>query len=155
MKVEKDFEEFIRLLNAKKVEYLIVGAYAVAQYAEPRNTGDIDFLVHPTRKNASRIIEVLKAFGFAELKISLRDLMDPEMVLQLGFAPVRIDLLTSLGDMNFNEMFEKRTIVKLGKTEASFISLDDLIISKKIAGRPKDKADLVVLRRMKKMMGRK
>ena len=147
MKVEKDYEEFIRLLNAQNVEYLLVGAYAVAHYAEPRNTGDIDFLINPTKENAKRVLAVLKNFGFGKLTISERDLLDPEMVIQLGFPPVRIDLITSLGTANFDDLYEKKSAVHLGTVKTHVVSLDHLITSKKEAGRPKDKADLAALRK--------
>jgi len=117
VKVEKDYEEFVRLLNDQNVEYLLVGAYAVAQYAEPRNTGDIDFLINPTKENAKRVLAVLKKFGFGKFTISESDLLDPEMVIQLGFPPVRIDLITSLGTAKFDDLYEKKSAVRLGKSE--------------------------------------
>ncbi|HTR80589.1 MAG TPA: nucleotidyltransferase [Bacteroidota bacterium] len=145
MKVEKDYEEFVRLLNAQRVEYLLVGAYAMAQYTEPRNTGDIDFLINPTKKNAKRVLAVLKKFGFGKLTISESDLLDPEIVIQLGFPPVRIDLITSLGTAKFDDLYKKKLAVRLGRVKVHVISLDHLIASKKEAGRPKDIADLAVL----------
>ena len=138
VKVEKDYEEFVRLLNAQNVEYLLVGAYAVAQYAEPRNTGDIDFLINPTKENAKRVLAVLKKFGFGKLTISESDLLDPEMVIQLGFPPVRIDLITSLGTAKFDDLYEKKSAARLGRVNIPVISFDHLIASKKEAGRPKD-----------------
>jgi predicted nucleotidyltransferase len=147
VKVEKDYEEFIQLLNSQNVEYLLIGAYAVAHYAEPRNTGDIDFLINPTKKNAKRVLAVLKKFGFGRLAISEKDLLDPEMVIQLGFPPVRIDLITSLGIAKFDELYEKKSTVRLGKTNVPVISYEHLIASKKEAGRPKDKADVAALRK--------
>ena len=147
MKVEKDYEEFVRLLNAQHVEYLLVGAYAVAHYAEPRNTGDIDFLINPTKHNAKRVLAVLKRFGFGKLTITESDLLDPEMVIQLGFPPVRIDLITSLGKARFEDLYEKRSTVRLGSVNAHVVSFDHLIASKKEAGRPKDLADLAALRK--------
>jgi hypothetical protein len=89
VKVEKEYEEFVRLLNGQHVEYLLVGAYAVAQYAEPRNTGDIDFLINPTKQNAERVLAVLRKFGFGKVTISESDLLNPEMAIQLGFPPLR------------------------------------------------------------------
>jgi len=147
VKVEKDYEEFVRLLNAQHVEYLLVGAYAVAQYTEPRNTGDIDFLINPTKENAKRVFAVLKKFGFGKLTISESDLLDPEMVIQLGFPPVRIALITSLGTANFDDLYKKKTAVRLGRVKTHVISFDHLIASKKEAGRPKDMADVAALRK--------
>jgi hypothetical protein len=147
VKVEKDYEEFVRLLNAQNVEYLLVGAYAVAQYAEPRNTGDIDFLINPTKQNAKRVLAVLKKFGFGKLTISESDLLDPEMVIQLRFPPVRIDLITSLGTTKFDDLYLKKSVVRLGRAKTHVISVEHLIASKKEAGRPKDLADLVAPRK--------
>jgi predicted nucleotidyltransferase len=147
VKVEKDYEDFIRLLNSQSVEYLLVGAYAVAHYAEPRNTGDIDFLINPTKRNAKKVLSVLKKFGFGKIDISEIDLLNPKMVIQLGFPPVRIDLLTSLGTAKFKDMYQKKSMVRLGKENTKVISYEHLIISKKAAGRLKDKSDLAALQR--------
>ncbi|MFZ1976580.1 MAG: nucleotidyltransferase [Bacteroidota bacterium] len=147
MKVEKDYEDFIRLLNSQSVEYLLVGAYAVAYYAEPRNTGDIDFLINPTKKNAKKVLAVLKKFGFEKLDISENDLLNPDLVIQLGFPPVRIDLLTSLGTAQFKDLFIKKSMIRMGKENTNVISYEHLITSKKAAGRPKDKSDLAALKR--------
>jgi len=147
VKVEKDYEEFVRLLNSQNVEYLLIGAYAVAHYAEPRNTGDIDFLINPTKENAKRILSVLKKFGFGKLVISEKDFLNPQMVIQLGFPPVRIDLITSLGTAKFDALFEKKSKIRLGKVHAYVISYEHLIASKKEAGRPKDKSDIEALRK--------
>jgi hypothetical protein len=149
VKVEKDYEEFVRLLNAQNVEYLLVGAYAVAHYAEPRNTGDIDFLINPTKENAKRVLTVLKKFGFGKLEISEHDLRDPDMVIQLGFPPVRIDLITSLGTTRFEDLYKKKSTIRLGRAKTHIISFEHLITSKKEAGRAKDKADLAVLRKLR------
>ena len=95
MKLHKDLREFIELLNSHDVDYVVVGGHAVAFHGYPRYTGDIDFLVRPTEENASRIVAVLEAFGFAgahELKASLTQ---PEKIVQLGRPPNRIDILTS------------------------------------------------------------
>ena len=149
-KLEKDYEEFIGLLNSHRVEYLIVGAYAMAQYALPRNTGDIDFLINPTPKNVDCVLAALADFGFGKIGVSAKDFVDPEMVIQLGFPPVRIDLITSLGGLGFEELWASRTSAGMGKAKAHFISLRHLIASKEIAGRAKDKADLAVLKKVQR-----
>jgi hypothetical protein len=150
IKLEKDYEEFIGLLNSHKVEYLIIGAYAMAQYAQPRNTGDMDFLINPSLKNVDRMLAVLADFGFGKIGVSAKDFVDPEMVIQLGFPPVRIDLLTSLRGLRFEELWASRTSARMGKAKAHFISLRHLVASKEIAGRAKDKADLAVLKKVKR-----
>ncbi|MBU0559636.1 MAG: nucleotidyltransferase [Bacteroidetes bacterium] len=142
MKAENDFVEFVELLNKYKVKYIIVGAYALALYAEPRNTGDIDFFVESSFENAEKILKVLKDFGFENLEISLEDLLNPSMVIQLGFAPVRIDILTSISGVEFEEAFTDKVIKKLGGEDAFFISKELLIQNKRASGRNKDLADI-------------
>lgn len=142
MKVEKDFEEFIRLLNYHKVKYLIVGAYALIYYTFPRNTGDIDFFIDNTDLNVKKIIKVLKNFGFEDLGLLKEDFTKPDSVIQLGFPPVRIDLLTSKSGINFKEAFKNRVTAQLGNEKVCFISRTDLIKNKIAAGRKKDLLDL-------------
>ena len=147
MKVEKVYEDFIRLLNSQSVEYLLVGAYAVAHYAEPRNTGDIDFLINTTKQNAKKLLAVLRKFGFWKIDISENDLLSPDMAIQLGFPPVRIDLITSLGTAKFKDLYIKKSMIRMGIENTNVISYEHLITSKKAAGRPKDKSDLAALKR--------
>jgi hypothetical protein len=147
MKVEKDFEEFIGLLNKHEVKYLIVGAYAMALYAEPRNTGDIDIFINPTKINADKILNVLKDFGFTDLDISINDLTKENMIVQLGVQPVRIDLLTSISGVKFKEAIESKEEKLFGSTKTFFISKELLIKNKKAIGRKKDLADLELLQK--------
>ena len=142
MKVEKDFVEFIELLNDQKVKYLVVGAYALALYAEPRNTGDIDFFIERSEENAMKILNVLKLFGFEELGISIADLTNENRVIQLGIPPVRIDILSSISGVEFNEAYNTKIEHQFGSTTTYFISKENLIKNKKASGRKKDFADL-------------
>lgn len=96
MAVPKDLREFIESLNSHGVEYIVVGAHALAFHGRPRYTGDIDLLLRPTLENAARIERVLMEFGFASLWLKAADFLHPERIVQLGVAPNRIDLLTSL-----------------------------------------------------------
>jgi len=142
MKAEKDFEEFIRLLNYHKVKYLIVGAYALIYYTFPRNTGDIDFFIDNSELNAKRLVKVLKDFGFEGIGLVKEDFTKPDSVIQLGFPPVRIDILTSISGINFDEAYKNRIKAKLGNEKVYFISRTDLIKNKKAAGRTKDLLDI-------------
>ena len=142
VRVEKDFEVFIALLNAHKVEYLLIGAYAVVLHSRARNTGDIDFWINPERKNAERVLAVLAEFGFKGLEITLETLCDASTVIQLGFEPVRIDLMTSAGGISFDEALAAGTWEKFGSQNVRVISLDHLIASKRSAARPQDLADI-------------
>jgi len=142
MRVEKDFEEFIELLNKQKVKYLIVGAYALALYSEPRNTGDIDVFVESSKENAEKILKVLELFGFGEIGITFEDLISKNMVVQLGVPPVRIDILTSISGVKFKEAYNSKVEHKFGNSKTYFLSKENMIINKKASGRKKDLADL-------------
>jgi predicted nucleotidyltransferase len=142
MKVEKDFEDFIELLNKHKVEYMIVGAYALALYSKPRNTGDIDIFFNRTENNADLILNVLKEFGFESIGITREDLLHEGRLIQLGVSPVRIDILNSIDGVTFIEAYGRIEKVKFGSTVANFISREDLIKNKSSSSRKKDQADL-------------
>jgi len=145
MRVEKDFEEFIKLLNENDVKYLIVGAYALALYAEPRNTGDIDIFYENSTVNCDQILKVLDEFGMKSLEIKIEDLKEKNVVLQLGVAPVRIDLISSISGVTFEEAYTDKKIKQFGDTVANFISKELLIKNKLASGRKKDIADLELL----------
>ena len=102
MEVQQDFKELLKLFNAHKVEYVIVGGYALAFHGAPRYTGDIALLIKPDRENAQKVLNALKDFGFAELGLSSNDFSSPENVVQLGVPPVRIDIITSLTGVSWN-----------------------------------------------------
>ena len=108
MRLNKDLREFVELLNSKEVEYLIVGAFAVAWHGYSRFTADIDFLVRPGGTNAATILAVLEDFGFASLQIAQEDLNRPGKVVQLGVKPNRIDLITSISGVSFDEAWKRR-----------------------------------------------
>jgi hypothetical protein len=150
MRVEKDFEEFVKLLNEHKVKYLIIGAYALAFHSTPRNTGDIDFLIKPNKANAIRILKVLKEFGFGKLEITINDLLKKSMVIQLGYEPNRIDIITSISGVEISKVFSSKVKGKFGNQTVNFISYQDLIKNKASIGRKKDLADLEVLLKYKK-----
>ena len=107
MKVHPDFADFISVLNANKVEYVIVGAYALAYHGQPRATGDIDFWIRPYKDNAVLLIAALRDFGFGDLNISIDDLLS-DKIIQLGFPPVRIDLLTKLDGLDESEIWRSK-----------------------------------------------
>jgi len=150
MKVEKDYEEFLGLLNKNNVRYCIIGAYAVAFYAKPRYTKDIDILIEPSKKNAQHVLAALNEFGFGGLSISLEDLTTEGNILQLGYEPLRIDLLTKLEGFQFQEIWQSRVTADYGSEKAHFIGLDDLILNKKRAARPTDLIDIDLLEKARK-----
>lgn len=150
MRVEKDYEEFISLLNKHKVKYCIIGAFAVAFYAKPRYTKDIDILIEPSKENAGKILSVLEEFGFGDLSVSTEDLTRKGNILQLGYEPVRIDLLNNLEGLEFRDVWKNKVMGEYGSEKVYFIGLDDLIKNKKTAGRSSDLMDIELLEKSKK-----
>lgn len=142
LRAEKDFEEFIELLNKHKVEYLIVGAYALALYSRPRNTGDIDIFINNSETNAKLLINVIKEFGFENSRIEENDFMTKERIIQLGVSPIRIDIMNEIDGIDFSDAFSHKEIFQFGNVMANFISKSDLIKNKKASNRNKDQADL-------------
>ena len=145
MRVEKDYEDLLGLFNKNKVRYCIVGAYAVAFYARPRYTKDIDILIEPDIENAEKIINALNEFGFKSRELSAKDFSKKARIIQLGYEPVRVDIITSIPKINFKEIWRNKKISKYGDEKIFFIGRKDLIKIKKISGREQDKVDLKIL----------
>lgn len=145
MLLSNDSKEFIALLNSRGVEYLIVGAHSLAFHARPRFTGDLDILVRPSPENAAKIVAVLNEFGFADLGVKASDFTTPEQVIQLGRAPHRIDLLTSISGVSIDEAFATKVSAELDEIPVAFLSKRLLIANKRAVGRPQDLADLTAL----------
>ena len=141
MELNKDFREFVALLNEHKVKYLVIGGYAVNFHGYPRYTKDIDFWLWMREENAHGLIQVIKKFGFGNLKLEVDDLMNPENIIQLGYEPFRIDLLMDVTGVDFEFCYERRISVDLDNTTENFLSIEDLIEVKKLAGRLQDLAD--------------
>lgn len=137
-----DFKEFAALLNSNGAEYLVVGGYALAAHGHPRYTGDLDFWIGTDETNAQRVLAALAQFGFGSLGISKEDLTTPGRVIQLGYPPARIDLLTTIDGVEFASCFARRMAVSVDGLQLNFIGLDDFKANKKAAGRLKDLADL-------------
>ena len=142
MTIPQDFREFLELLNKHKVRYLIVGGYAVGFYSRPKYTEDIDIWVESANSNAEKLIVVLKEFGFGELDISTEDLTNTNMVFQLGYAPLRIDIMTGVSGLSFVDCFSRSVSTKYFGLDVNMIALQDLITNKKASGRKKDLSDL-------------
>ena len=137
-----DFKEFIRLLNDNDVRYLVVGGYAVALHGYPRYTKDIDIWVWLDKGNADRIIKALEQFGFGSLKLEVQDFLVPNQIIQLGYPPARIDLITSLAGVFFEECYALRILVPIDDIVVNFIDLENLKKNKEASGRLQDLADL-------------
>lgn len=140
--LHQDLREFVVLLNRHEVRYLVIGAWAVAYHAMPRATGDIDFLVAATPDNAQRLLHVLDDFGFGGLQIDADDFTRVGRIVQLGFPPNRIDLITAAEGVDFEEAWGERVVGDLAGVRANIISLRHLKASKRAAGRPRDIDDL-------------
>ena len=140
--LNQDFKEFIESLNDNGVRYLVVGGYAVALHGYPRYTKDIDIWVEMTSENASNILKALEQFGFGSLGVNAADFTVPDQMLQLGYPPGRIDLLTTLPGVEFSECYASRTTVEVDGVSVDFIDLENLKKNKKATGRHQDLADL-------------
>lgn len=142
MEIQQDFRELLELLNKYNVEYIIVGAYALAHYGVPRYTGDIDIFVNPDKNNASKILSALNDFGFGSLNLSSDDFCHPERIIQLGVPPVRIDIITSITGVTWQDAFRNRVPGNYGDLQIFFLGRDEYIANKRATGRRKDLADL-------------
>lgn len=142
MTVAKDFEEFFESFNRHNVEYLIVGGYAFALHAHPRYTGDLDVFVRASEHNARRVIEALADFGFELSSLTWKDLTVSGRVVQLGFPPLRIDIMTAIDGVAFDDAWSRKVESRYGKEAVFFISKSDLIANKRASGRKQDLIDL-------------
>ncbi|MEW5758190.1 MAG: hypothetical protein AB1755_01775 [Candidatus Omnitrophota bacterium] len=154
MELEKDFKELLKLFNKNKVRYCVVGAYAVAFYSKPRYSKDIDLLVEPDLENGKKIIKSLREFGFSSLKLKPEDFEREGAIIQLGYEPVRVDLLTSISGSKFKEIWRGRKTSKIAGQKIIIIGFRELIKSKKISNRPIDKIDVDYLLKFKNKRSR-
>ena len=142
MEVQPDFRDLLALFNVHKVDYIIVGAYALAYHGAPRYTGDMDILVRPDSENAQRIIHALEEFGLGSLGLTLEDFSAPDKVIQIGVAPIRIDMLTALTGVSWEEAVSGRVAGRYGDLEVYYLGKEQFILNKRALGRKKDLADL-------------
>lgn len=145
MEVQSDFRELLVLLNEHNVEYLIVGGYALAFHGAPRYTGDIDIFVRPDARNASRVLEALAAFGFRFPYLTAADFEKANSVVQLGVPPVRIDIITSISGVSWDEAEAAKEPGTFGDVPVSYIGRQAYIKNKRSVGRRKDLADIEAL----------
>lgn len=142
MELDKDFNEFVELFLEHNVRFLIVGGYALAAHGLPRATHHLDAWVWVNPKNAQNIMRALNAFGFQNLSLTESDFSKEDAIVQLGYPPFRIDILTSIDGVAFDQAWEKKIVVELNGMKVPFIGREDLIANKKAAGRPQDLADV-------------
>jgi len=141
-----DLHEFLKLLDSTKVEFVLVGAYALAYHGAPRFTEDIDFFVSTSPKNAEKLLAVIEEFGFGSLGLRLEDFQKPDMVIQLGRAPNRIDLLTGIDGVTWEDVWEKRQQSQIDGFPVAVIDLESLCQNKEKTARDQDLIDLKRLR---------
>ncbi len=140
-----DFVDLLRAFAAADVRYLVVGAYAVSLHSRPRGTGDLDLWIEPTRDNATRVLAALKEFGAPTANLTAADLTASDSVVQIGVAPRRIDLLTTLTGVAFAEAWPDRVEGSIGGVACPVIGREALVRNKRALGRPRDLADLEML----------
>lgn len=142
-----DYKDILSCLKEEKVEFLIVGAYALAAHGFPRATGDIDIWVRNSRDNAERIMRALRKFGAPTSDLSESDFVSPDMAVQIGVEPCRIDLLTRISGLEFEAAWANRSSIVIDDIDLFILSRQDLLTNKLSAGRDKDLGDIAWLKR--------
>ena len=137
----RDFKEFLQLLNSKKIEYLVIGGYAVGYHGYPRATGDMDIWISINEKNALKMVNALKEFGFDIPELKKEMFLIKEKIIRMGVPPMRLEIITTIDGVGFETCFKNRVIADFGAFKVNFISKDDLLINKRASGRPKDLVD--------------
>jgi len=145
VEIQPDFKELLALFNEHEIEYIIVGAYALAYHGAPRFTGDIDLYVRPTEDNAGRIIKALDSFGFGSSGLKASDFQQPDQVVQLGVPPVRVDLITSITGVSWQQADDGKVAGKYGDVDVHYLGIRQYADNKRATGRKKDLADLEAL----------
>ena len=146
MDLAPDFDEFIASLTAHGVEFVIVGAYALAFHGAPRFTGDLDVLVRPTLDNAARLLRALEAFGFPVAELSPEVVADRRRMLQMGVPPVQIHVMSAISGVEWDEAWADRIEGPLGRHTIHFLGRETFLRNKRAAARPKDLADIDALK---------
>jgi hypothetical protein len=143
----RDFIEFIECCARHEVRFLVVGGYALAAHGHPRATKDLDVWIMIDPANAERLTHALEDFGMGSIGLSPQDFLEPDVVVQLGYPPLRIDILTSISGVTFDECWPNRVVIDVGGVNAGFIGAKDLIANKRASGRPQDLVDADTLDR--------
>ena len=146
--LNENFRDMLLALNDASVEFLLVGAYALAAHGCPRATGDIDFWVRANSENAERVFSALTAFGAPTDQVSIDDFATPGIVFQIGVPPQRIDILTMISGVQFEEAWKNRLTVEIEGITVSVLGLQDLLLNKQSTGREKDAADIPLIKRL-------
>ncbi|MEW5818041.1 MAG: nucleotidyl transferase AbiEii/AbiGii toxin family protein [Spirochaetota bacterium] len=143
--INQDFKECLELFNKNDVEYLIVGGYALAYHGAPRFTGDLDIFLSRSKENALRVLKALTDFGFDCIGLTEKDFTEPDKVIELGYPPIRIDLMTSIDGVAWETAWNNREETSYGAVPVYIIGKEDFIANKRASGRKRDLADLEAL----------
>ena len=146
MDLAPDFDEFCALLTAREVEFVIVGAHALAFHGAPRFTGDLDILVRPTEGNGRRVLAAIAEFGFPTTPLTATDIAEGTKVIEMGVAPVQIHVMSQIDGVTWDEVWASREVGPFGHRAVAFIGREAFLRNKRAAGRPKDLADIDALR---------
>ncbi len=146
MDLAPDFDEFCALLTAREVEFVIVGAHALAFHGAPRFTGDLDILVRPEEENGRRLLATIADFGFPTAPLTAADIVGGTKVIEMGVAPVQIHVMSQIDGVTWDEVWATRAAGSFGSRTVAFIGRDAFLRNKRAAGRPKDLADVEALR---------
>jgi 2'-5' RNA ligase len=151
MTLATDFKDFINLLNKHQIEYLVVGGYAMAFHGRPRFTGDLDIWIKVSESNAEKMLTVLKEFGFSSLGYSKEDFLKDNIINQIGYPPLRIDILTSIDGVTFLEAIQQKRTIIIDSIEVAFIGIKQLVENKTASNRPQDIVDVATLKKSEKV----
>jgi predicted nucleotidyltransferase len=152
--LNRHFLDFLGLLEKHRVEYLVIGGYAVAAHGFPRFTGDLDVFVAISRENARHMLEVFAEFGFASLNLTEKDFLEPDIVIEVGREPMKIQVLTGIDGISFERCRADRIMVEAGGLQIPFIGLDSLLVNKAASNRAKDQIDFAELTRLQRLRER-
>lgn len=148
MILAQDFEDFIKLLNKHTVEYMVVGGYALAFHGKPRHTGDLDIWIGISEENAKKMLWVVKDFGLRSLRFTVEDFLREGFITQIGYPPLRIDILNSIDGVKFSEAYKNRQIIDLDGLPVIYIGLNEFIQNKQASGRERDLSDIKELQKL-------
>ena len=147
--MNQDFRDLLAEFNARQVEFLLVGAHALAAHGHVRATQDLDVWVRPSQENAKRVIEAIRAFGAPSHDLTEKDLSTPGLIFQIGVEPIRIAVLTAIDGIQFEDAWADRIISKFADQPVTVLSREHLIKNKLAAGRTQDLADVEALKKQK------
>lgn len=145
--LNQDFKDILSYLNDEQVDYIVVGAYALAAHGYLRATGDIDIWIRNTAVNAGRVISALRKFGAPTSDLSEADFLAPDLIIQIGIAPCRVDIITGIDGVGFNEAWGNKMTVTVDGVEIHVLAKSDLLKNKLAAGRDKDQSDIAWLKK--------